>query len=92
MAELSRRGRIHHRHVYAAASLLALVPIWSTQIFAIIATASRAFALHCAMAALHALSKRGGRDGTGQGLAFEALAGAMLATAVLAIPAETAGH
>lgn len=96
LVEEESGGRIHRNYVYAAAALLALALIWSTQIFAIIATASRAFALYyaiqCAMAALHALSGRGGRHGKRRGLALAALAGVMLATAVLAIPAETAGH
>ena len=96
LVEEESGGRIRQHHVYAAAAALALGLIWSTHIFAVIAHASRAFALYyalqCAMASLHALSVKGGRRETARGVAFAGLAAAMLATAVLAIPAETAGE
>lgn len=94
LVEDATYGKIHHRYVYVGAMLLALGLLWSTDIFAIIAYASRAFAFYyaiqCLMAALHVRSRTGGRHWTKAGF-FSLLSLLMLSTAIFAIPAETPG-
>lgn len=93
LAYEASHGRIPRRPAYLAAAALALVLLWSADIFAIIAHASRAFAVYyaiqCLMAAIHAFSGKSGRRWA-SGAGFAGLALAMLAITVFAIPAETA--
>jgi hypothetical protein len=90
------RGYAKHQWVYAGVASLSIVLLWSSNIFTVIAYASRAFAAYymvqCAMAALYAATRGRNNDGgwayvTG----FAALSMAMLAIAVFGIPAETVG-
>jgi hypothetical protein len=89
------RGQLKHHWVYAGVASLSIVLLWSSNIFAVIAYASRAFATYymvqCAMAALYAATR--GRDGGGwtKFTLFAALSMAMLAIAVFGIPAESIG-
>ena len=93
LIEEASHGRIGRRLVYAAMALAALALSWSTDIFVIVAWASRAFALYygiqCAIAAIHRQAA-GGRGRVAQSVGFAALALAMLAIALLAIPVERA--
>jgi hypothetical protein len=88
-------GQVHRRWTYAGAVGLALMLLWTVDIFSVISYASRAFALYyavqCSMAALHAISHDGDQRNSGRAVWFSLLACLMLATAVLGIPAETAG-
>ena len=93
LVEETSQGYVGRRVTYAAVAGLALVLLWTTDIYAVIAYASRAFALYyaiqCSMAALHAFSRRsGGRSLARAGL-YSLLALLMLATALFGIPAET---
>ena len=60
LVEDATYGRIDHRYVYLAVMLLAILLLWTSHIFSIIAYASRAFAayyaIQCALAAMHAAS------------------------------------
>jgi len=93
MVEAATRGRVGHRQVYLAVMVLALVLLWTSHIFEIIAYASRAFAayyaIQCAMAAWHsALTAAGWRRFT-RTLLFASLATVMVLTAIYGIPAES---
>lgn len=86
-------GRIHRRWTYAGAVGLALMLLWTVDIFSVISSASRAFALYyaiqCSMAALHAIGHDRGNRKPGQATWFALLASLMLVTAVFDIPADT---
>ncbi|GAB4119473.1 MAG: hypothetical protein Kow00104_01930 [Rhodothalassiaceae bacterium] len=79
---------------YPAVAGLAILLLWSVDIYAIIAWASRAFAvyymLQAVMAALHAAHQaaRGERRATGQCAFFALLSLVMLAIALFALPAD----
>lgn len=95
LVEEASKGRMSHRVTYLGVAALALGLLWSTDIFAIIAHASRAFAayyaIQCLMAATHAWSGLGGERRWLSGAGFAALTLAMVLVAVFAIPAESAG-
>ena len=93
LVESATHGAVSHRQVYLAVMLLAAIVLWSSHIFAIIAYASRAFALYyaiqCAMAALRsALAPKPERSHR-RAVLFSVLALAMLFTTIFGIPAET---
>lgn len=93
LAEEATRGRVPKRVAYAAVAGLAILLLWSTDIFSIVAYASRAFALYyaiqCVMAALHAGTHTAPRAGL-RAAFFTVLALLMLLTALFGIPAESA--
>ncbi len=95
LVEEVSKGRVDHRITYAAVGALALGLLWSSNIFAVIAYASRAFALYyalqSAMAALHAFSRGHGSRKPWKATLFAVLAVVMLITAIFGIPAESAG-
>jgi len=86
------QGRVAPRVTYLAMGVLALLLLWTADIFAVIAYASRAFALYyavqCAMAAVHSARWREGRWLFRTG-AFGLLTAVMLVTTLFGIPAET---
>ncbi len=86
LAEEETAGRLHRKRVYAITAALAVALIWSADIFAIIAWASRAFAAYyavqCATAAIHAT--RAGRKPAA--FRYWLLAAAMAAITLFAIP------
>lgn len=96
LVEEVTRGHLKHQWVYAGVALLAILLLWSSSIFSVIAYASRAFATYymvqCAMAALHAatLGHKNGSRWTSFTL-FAVLSIAMLTIAVFGIPAESVG-
>ncbi|MCB1671930.1 MAG: hypothetical protein R3F41_17435 [Gammaproteobacteria bacterium] len=94
LVEESTGGRVERRWVYAGAMLLAVLLLWSGNIFAVIAYASRAFALYyclqCVIALLHSVAADGVKGGCRSAL-FLLLALALLATALFAIPADSTG-
>ncbi|MFC0444594.1 hypothetical protein ACFOD1_04755 [Pseudidiomarina halophila] len=81
---------------YLTVAILAIGLLWSTDIFSIIAYASRAFALYyalqCLIAAVHAISSIGNERHIARGIGFGLLVVAMLAIAFFAIPVTSAGH
>jgi len=89
LVEEATAGRVSPRVTYAAVATLSLALLWTADIFAVIAYASRAFALYYAvqgaMAALHAWTR--GRRGRAVGFTVVTLL--MLVTAVAGIPAES---
>lgn len=89
LVEEATSGTVSPRVTYAAVGALALGLLWSADIFVVIAYASRAFALYyalqCAMAALHAATRRRRWRAGG----FVVLTAIMLMTALLGIPAES---
>ena len=89
LAEEGSRGVVSTRLAYAAVVVLVLCLLWATDLFSIIAYASRAFAVYYAlqasMAAVHAWTE----DARSRSAWFGALAMAMLATAIFGIPAES---
>ncbi len=93
LVEEASYGKVDRRLAYAAVAGLALALLWSTNIFAVIAYASRAFAFYyaiqCAMAAVHAWSRDDRKPGRAALFALMTLL--MLITAVFGIPAESAG-
>jgi hypothetical protein len=88
-------GVITRHQVFAGAAGLVLLLLWTSDIFEVIAYASRAFAVYymiqCGMAALHAARHSKGGRGAALGSYFALLAVVMLAVAAFAIPVETAG-
>ena len=94
IVEEATGGRIGRRTTYAAVAALGITLIWAADIFAVIAYASRAFALfyavQCAMAAFHAWRPDQGKRAAWRAAGFAALTLAMVAVAVLGIPAESA--
>jgi hypothetical protein len=94
LVESATYGRINHRYVYLASSLLAIALLWTSHIFAIIAYASRAFAayyaIQCAMAALHSALAGSGKSLT-RAVLFSILSLIMLLAAIFGIPAEHVG-
>ncbi len=84
--------RIDHRHAYPVIALIGIVLTWSLDIFAVIALASRAFALfyllQCLVAAGVALRSPDVRRRGLHAAAFLALAAMALAVVVLGIPME----
>ena len=62
LVEETSQGHVDRRIAYAAVAGLALLLLWTTDIFTVIAYASRAFALYymiqCSMAALYAAGRR----------------------------------
>jgi hypothetical protein len=95
LTEEVTHGQIPHQWAYAGAAVLAILLLWSANIFVVIAYASRAFAFYymiqCAMAALHAASATSGGRAPAKAVFFALLALAMLGTAIFGIPAETVG-
>ena len=93
LVEDATYGRIDHRYVYLAVMLLAILLLWTSHIFSIIAYASRAFAayyaIQCALAAIHAASAAPGQRSRPKSLFFAALGLLMAVTAVFGIPAES---
>jgi hypothetical protein len=91
LVEEATRGRIPARVTYAVVGALSLTLLWSADIFAVIAYASRAFALYyavqCVMAGIHACRRRPGSPWRAG--AFILLAIVMLATAAFGVPAES---
>jgi hypothetical protein len=64
VAEVSA-DRIGHRPVYVGVVVVAIILLWSADIFAVVSYASRAFAFYygiqCVIAALHAFTAGSGR-------------------------------
>jgi hypothetical protein len=94
LVEVATFGNIGHRYVYLAIMLLAIALLWTSDIFTIIAYASRAFAAYyavqCAIAALHPLLAGSGQRSLARVFLFSALSLIMLLTAIFGIPAESA--
>jgi hypothetical protein len=94
IVEEASGGRIGRRTTYGAVAALGIALIWAADIFAVIAYASRAFAVfyavQCAMAAFHAWRLGRGEREPWRAAGFAALTLAMIAVAVLGIPAESA--
>lgn len=93
LVEAATYGKVSHRYVYVAVTVLALGLLWSSHIISIIAYASRAFAayyaIQCAMAALHSALLKCGKRSIARTLFFSFLALVMLLTAIFGIPAES---
>jgi len=90
------RGHLKHQWAYAGVTLLSILLLWSSNIFSIIAYASRAFATYymvqCTMAALHAATRgRNNHSSWANFTLFAVLSIAMLTIAVFGIPAENVG-
>jgi hypothetical protein len=83
-------GRVHLNHTYPLIALVSALIVWETDVFSLIALASRCFALYyalqCLVAALSAARQGKGVRATG----FAALAFACFAIVLLGTPAETA--
>ena len=94
LVEAATHERVNHRIVYLGVTALAILLLWTSHIFEIIAYASRAFALYygiqCAMAALHAARLNDDRR-MGRVAGFSVLALLMALTALFGIPAESIG-
>jgi hypothetical protein len=92
LVEEATRSRVPRQVAYAGVAVLALLVLWSTDIFSVVAYASRAFALYyaiqCLMAALHAAT-RSGTGGRLRAVGFATLAVLMVITAAFGIPAES---
>jgi hypothetical protein len=87
--------KVDHRHVYVAVMVLAILLLWTSHIFEIIAYASRAFAayygLQCAIATLHSAGNiKSARDVMRTSF-FVLLTLIMAITAIFGIPAESVG-
>jgi len=95
LVEAASYGKFGHRHVYLGVMAVALVLLWTSHIFEIIAYASRAFAayyaIQCAMAATHAVACTSGPRRVVRALWFALLSLCMVLTAVFGIPAESVG-
>lgn len=82
-------GRVKLSHTYPLIALVSALIVWETDVFSLIALASRCFALYyalqCLVAALSAARGARGLRATG----FAALACACLAIVLLGTPAET---
>ncbi len=95
LVEEVTRGKVHHHVTYAMVAGLALVLLWTSNIFAVIAYASRAFALYyavqSALAALHAWDPEHDGRKAGKAALFGLMALLMLVTAIFGIPAESGG-
>ncbi|MGD8375654.1 MAG: hypothetical protein PVF68_05900 [Acidobacteriota bacterium] len=89
------RGKVKPHLTYAAVAALALLLVWTSDIFGVIAYASRAFALYyavqAAMASLHAIDPESGSRKAGRATFFAVMALLMLITTVFGIPAESSG-
>jgi len=96
LVEEASRGYIRRRIVYAVAVLLAGVLVWSSNIFTVIAYASRAFAafyaIQAAMAAINAFRPHGGgRLHPWRGILYSLLTVLLVVAALFGIPVESQG-
>jgi hypothetical protein len=93
LVELATYGNVRHRYVYLGVMLFALLLLWTSHIFAIIAYASRAFAAYyavqCAIAGIHAMLAGSGKRRFAKVVLFCVLSLIMLMTAMFGIPAES---
>ena len=95
LVEAATYGKVSHRDVYLAVMAVAIVFLWTSHIFAIIAYASRAFAtyyaIQCAMAAMHSAVSAAGPERIRRVAWFAFLSLGMSLTAIFGIPAESVG-
>mgnify|MGYP000035347150 CR=1 FL=1 len=87
-------GRIPARLAYAIVGAVGLLLVWTLNVFEVIAWASRGFALayaaYAALAAVRAATRRTPRREPWRAAGFALLSVAMIAVALLGIPAEAA--
>jgi len=95
LVEAATYGKIGHRHVYLAIMAVALLLLWTSHIFEIIAYASRAFAayyaIQCVMAATHSAMSDSGSRRIRRVVWFAFLSLVMMLTVLFGIPAESSG-
>ena len=94
LAQEASRGKLQHRYIYIVSTMLACLLVWASDIFAVIAYASRAFAayyaLQCMMASMQCFyPARNPPREWGRGLLYLLLTLLMLVTFIYGVPAES---